>query len=39
MNAAKEKKGVLDWYFKTNLLPGILVGLVLGIIVGLVALQ
>ncbi|MFO7849029.1 MAG: dicarboxylate/amino acid:cation symporter, partial [Spirochaetia bacterium] len=37
MNAAKEKRGVMDWYFKTNLLLRILIGLILGIIVGLVA--
>jgi len=30
------KKGLLDWYFKTNLLARILVGLVLGAIVGII---
>ncbi len=32
-----EKKGMFDWYFKSNLLIRILIGLVLGAIVGLVA--
>ncbi len=31
-----KKKGVFDWYFKTNLLTRILVGLILGAIVGIV---
>jgi Na+/H+-dicarboxylate symporter len=31
-----KKKGVLDWYFKTNLLARILTGLVAGAIVGIV---
>jgi Na+/H+-dicarboxylate symporter len=31
-----EKKGALDWYFKSNLLYRILIGLVLGAIVGIV---
>ena len=30
-----EKKGALDWYFKTNLLSRILIGLVAGAIVGI----
>ncbi len=30
------KKGLLDWYFKTNLLVRILVGLVLGAVVGII---
>ena len=32
-----EKKGMFDWYFKSNLLIRILIGLVLGAIVGMVA--
>ncbi|MFA7566621.1 MAG: dicarboxylate/amino acid:cation symporter [Alkalispirochaeta sp.] len=32
-----EKKGVLDWYFKTNLLMRIFIGLILGAVVGIVA--
>jgi len=28
------KRGIFDWYFKTNLLERILVGLVLGALVG-----
>jgi len=32
----EKKRGVLDWYFKSNLLIRILIGLVLGAIVGLV---
>ena len=32
-----EKKGMFDWYFKSNLLLRILTGLVLGAIAGLVA--
>ncbi len=35
--SASEKKGLFDWYFKSNLLMRILVGLVLGAIVGLIA--
>ncbi|GAB1455222.1 MAG: dicarboxylate/amino acid:cation symporter [Spirochaetia bacterium] len=31
-----KKKGLFDWYFKTNLLTRILVGLILGAIVGIV---
>ncbi len=31
-----DKKGMFDWYFKTNLLVRILLGLILGAIVGLV---
>ena len=30
-----EKKGMLDWYFKTNLLTRIMIGLVTGCIVGI----
>ena len=37
MSAAENKKGALDWYFKSNLLLRILIGLILGVIVGLVA--
>jgi len=33
---AEEKKGWLDWYFKSNLLVRILIGLILGAIVGLI---
>lgn len=33
---AEQKKGAMDWYFKTNLLARILIGLVLGAIVGIV---
>ena len=37
MSDKKEKKrGIFDWYFKTNLLARILVGLVLGALVGVV---
>ena len=32
-----EKKGVLGWYFKTNLLMRIFIGLILGAVVGIVA--
>ena len=32
----EKKKGVLDWYFKTNLLARILIGLILGAIVGII---
>lgn len=35
--SAEEKKGALDWYFKSNLLKRILIGLVLGAVVGLIA--
>ncbi|WP_020611407.1 dicarboxylate/amino acid:cation symporter [Sediminispirochaeta bajacaliforniensis] len=34
--SAQEKKGVMDWYFKSNLLMRILIGLVLGAIVGII---
>jgi len=34
---SNERKGMFDWYFKSNLLVRILIGLVLGGIVGLVA--
>lgn len=34
--AEVKKRGVLDWYFKTNLLARILIGLVLGAIVGII---
>ncbi|HWP68179.1 MAG TPA: dicarboxylate/amino acid:cation symporter [Rectinemataceae bacterium] len=37
MAEKKEKKrGIFDWYFKTNLLARILIGLVLGAVVGIV---
>ncbi len=36
MAEKKEKKGIFDWYFKTNLLARILVGLILGAVVGIV---
>jgi len=32
----EEKKGILDWYFKSNLLARILIGFVLGILAGLI---
>jgi len=32
----EQKKGALDWYFKTNLLARILIGLILGAIVGII---
>src|SRR5450756_1955421 len=32
----KQKRGFMDWYFKSNLLMRILFGLVLGAIVGLI---
>ena len=32
-----EQRGVMDWYFKSNLLIRIFIGLVLGAIVGLIA--
>jgi len=34
--SANEKKGILDWYFKTNLLVRILIGLALGAVAGIV---
>jgi Na+/H+-dicarboxylate symporter len=34
--SAQEKKGAMDWYFKSNLLIRILVGLVLGALVGII---
>ncbi|AEJ18740.1 dicarboxylate/amino acid:cation symporter [Gracilinema caldarium] len=34
--AGEQKKGALDWYFKTNLLVRILIGLILGAIVGII---
>ena len=37
VNREEEKKGFMDWYFKSNLLMRILVGLILGAIVGLLA--
>ena len=37
VNGEEEKKGFMDWYFKSNLLMRILVGLILGAIVGLLA--
>jgi len=36
MAEKKEKKGIFDWYFKTNLLARILVGLILGAVVGII---
>lgn len=36
MSDELKKKGVLDWYFKSNLLLRILIGLVLGAVVGLI---
>ena len=36
MSDKKEKRGIFDWYFKTNLLIRILIGLVLGAIVGII---
>lgn len=35
--SSNEKKGLFDWYFKSNLLVRILVGLILGAVVGIVA--
>ena len=35
--SANEKKGLFDWYFKSNLLVRIMVGLILGAIAGIVA--
>jgi len=37
VNGEEEKKGFMDWYFKSNLLMRILIGLVLGAIIGLLA--
>lgn len=34
---AGEKKGAMDWYFKSNLLMRILIGLVLGAVIGIIA--
>ncbi|MFQ3620758.1 MAG: cation:dicarboxylase symporter family transporter, partial [Spirochaetales bacterium] len=34
--AESTKKGMFDWYFKSNLLTRILIGLILGAVVGLV---
>ncbi len=34
--STRDKKGIFDWYFKTNLLARILVGLILGAVVGIV---
>lgn len=36
MTEKKESKGLLSWYFNTNLLARILIGLVLGAIVGII---
>jgi Na+/H+-dicarboxylate symporter len=36
MAEKQEKRGILSWYFKTNLLARILIGLVLGAIVGII---
>jgi Na+/H+-dicarboxylate symporter len=36
-NEGKKKKGILSWYFQSNLLLRILIGLVLGAVVGLIA--
>lgn len=36
MEEKKQKKGAMDWYFKSNLLMKILIGLILGAIVGLI---
>lgn len=36
MSSVANKKGVFDWYFKTNLLLRILIGLILGAIVGVI---
>lgn len=33
---AQQKKGIFDWYFKSNLLIRILIGLVLGAVVGII---
>jgi len=32
----KQKRGFMDWYFKSNLLVRILIALILGAIVGLI---
>ncbi len=32
----KKRVGILDWYFKPNLLLRILIGLIIGVIVGLI---
>lgn len=37
VNGEEEKKGFMDWYFRSNLLMRILIGLILGAIVGLLA--
>ncbi len=37
MSGEEEKKGFMDWYFKSNLLMRILIGLIFGAIVGLLA--
>ena len=34
--STRDKKGVFNWYFKTNLLARILIGLILGAVVGIV---
>jgi Na+/H+-dicarboxylate symporter len=34
--SAKEKRGAMDWYFKSNLLIRILIGLVLGALAGII---
>lgn len=36
-NDKNDKKGIFDWYFKSNLLIRILLGLILGAVVGVVA--
>ena len=36
MEEQNEKRGALDWYFKSNLLARILIGLILGAVVGIV---
>ena len=36
MAETKKKKGLFDWYFKTNLLIRILIGLVLGAVAGII---
>ncbi len=37
MSGEEEKKGFMDWYFRSNLLMRILIGLIFGAIVGLLA--
>jgi Na+/H+-dicarboxylate symporter len=37
VSGEEEKKGFMDWYFKSNLLMRILIGLIFGAIVGLLA--